>query len=417
MKGKKTKVIVVVLALLVIAAAAGIFAYYQTQYFLVLNGDKDVELNLCQTYEDPGATAKKGGKDVSSQIQIKSDLNLEKPGTYTITYTLGNLDAERHITVKSKMDPVLKLKGGASLNVKLGEAFKDPGFSAEDKKGTDLTKQVKVDMPDMKKAGKTEITYMVSDDSGKSTTVTRQVNLQPNTDYPAPGLPICMYHYVYDRNDPPDDLNHRFGNYIESHDLEEELNWLKAENFYFPTWQEVRDYVDGKLLLPDKSIVLCFDDGAKSFLKVGIPVLEKCQVPATCFMITSGDGAKKIKNYQSEYVTYQSHSDNMHRPGGNIGHGGIFTALPKEDALEDLKRSIQKCGSSDAFAYPYGDYTQECRNLLEEAGFLCAVTTEGGKAKPGMDALLLPRVRMFMGQSLQQFQKMVLPPARSSNSN
>lgn len=46
MKGKKTKVIVVVLALLVIAAAAGIFAYYQTQYFLVLNGDKDVELNL-----------------------------------------------------------------------------------------------------------------------------------------------------------------------------------------------------------------------------------------------------------------------------------------------------------------------------------------------------------------------------------
>ena len=144
MKGKKTKVIVVVLALLVIAAAAGIFAYYQTQYFLVLNGDKDVELNLCQTYEDPGATAKKGGKDVSSQIQIKSDLNLEKPGTYTITYTLGNLDAERHITVKSKMDPVLKLKGGASLNVKLGEAFKDPGFSAEDKKGTDLTKQVDV---------------------------------------------------------------------------------------------------------------------------------------------------------------------------------------------------------------------------------------------------------------------------------
>ena len=414
MKRKKTKIIVIGLALLVILAGAGIFAYYQTQYFLVLNGDKNVDLNHCQTSEDPGAAANKGGKDVSSQIQIKSDLNLEKPGDYTIIYTLGNLDIERYITVKNKMDPVLKLKGKDPLNVKLGEEFQEPGYTAEDQNGTNLKKRVKVDMPDLKKAGKTEITYTVSDDSGKSTTVTRQINVQPNTDYQTPGLPICMYHYVYDRNDPPDDLNHRFGNYIEAHDLEEELNWLKSEDYYFPTWQEVRDYVDGKLLLPDKSIVLCFDDGAKSFLKVGIPVLEKCQVPATCFMITSGDGAKKVKKYQSQYVTYQSHSDNMHRPGGNIGHGGIFTALPREEALEDLKASIEKCGNSDAFAYPYGDYTQECRNILEEAGFLCAVTTESGKARPGMDPLLLPRVRMSMGQSLQRFQNMVMPPGTSA---
>ena len=26
---------------------------------------------------------------------------------------------------------------------------------------------------------------------------------------------------------------------------------------------------------------------------------------------------------------------------------------------------------------------QQCRDIVEEAGFLCAVTTEGGKAKPG----------------------------------
>lgn len=410
---RRTKIVVICLALLVVLVAAGIFAYYQTQYFLVLNGDKEVELNLCQTYEDQGASAKKAGKDVSDQIETKSNLNLEKSGSYTIVYTLGNLDVERHITVKDKMNPILELEGEKTLEVKLGEDFKDPGYSAEDSKGNDLTKKVKVDMPDITKSGKTQITYTVADGNGKSTTVTRQIRVQPNTEYQTPGLPICMYHYVYDRNDPPDDLNHRFGNYIEAHDLEEELNWLKSEDYYFPTWQEVRDYTDGKLLLPEKSIVLCFDDGAKSFLKVGIPVLEKCQVPATCFMITSEDGEKKVKKYQSKYVSYQSHSDNMHRPGGNIGHGGIFTAMPKEDALEDLKKSIEICGNGDAFAYPYGDYNQQCRDILEEAGFLCAVTTEGGKAKPGMDPLLLPRVRMSMGQSLQRFQNMVAPPETS----
>lgn len=183
------------------------------------------------------------------------------------------------------------------------------------------------------------------------------------------------------------------------HDLEEELQWLVSEDYYFPTWKEVRDYVDGKLLLPEKSIVLCFDDGAKSFLEVGIPALEKYEVPATCFMITKGAGEEKVKNYPSKYVSYQSHSDNMHRAGGFIGHGGIFTAMPEEEALADLKTSIEKCGNSDAFAYPYGDYTQQCRDIVEEAGFLCAVTTEGGKAKPGMDPLLLPRVRMSRGRA------------------
>ena len=41
--------------------------------------------------------------------------------------------------------------------------------------------------------------------------------------------------------------------------------------------------------------------------------------------------------------------------------------------------------------------------------FLCAVTTEYGKAKPGDDPLLLPRVRMTNGQSLKAFIDKVKP--------
>ena len=99
----------------------------------------------------------------------------------------------------------------------------------------------------------------------------------------------------------------------------------------------------------------------------------------------------------------------MHRGGGNIGHGGIFTAISEEDGLADLKRSIEICGSSDAFAYPFGDYNESSRSMVEKAGFLCAVTTEYGKAEPGDDPMLLPRVRMSMGQSLAGFQDRVSP--------
>lgn len=218
------------------------------------------------------------------------------------------------------------------------------------------------------------------------------------------GLAICMYHYVYDKDNPPEKLN---ANYIEVDALEEELKYLVDNNYFFPTWEEVRQYIDGELLLPEKSIVLTFDDGAKNFLELGIPLFEKYQIPVTSFLITSSDGKDKVSKYKSDYVTFQSHSHNMHRSGGRIGHGGIFTALSYDEALSDLQESVKICKNGDAFAYPYGDYTSSCVEVVNDAGFLCAVTTEYGRVYPGDNPLLLPRMRMSHGQSLEAFISMV----------
>ncbi len=230
--------------------------------------------------------------------------------------------------------------------------------------------------------------------------VQRDENTATEEHHKTNGLAICMYHNVYDESDPPDDLN---TNYIEVHALEEELKYLKDNDYYYPTWEEVRAYIDGDLLLPEKSVVLTFDDGNKRFLTLGAPLLEKYEIPATSFMICNGDGQEKVDTYASDYLTFQSHSYNMHRDGGDIGQGGIFTALSVEEGVEDLEKSIEICGNSDAFAYPYGDYTDSCREAVEKAGFLCAVTTENRRAEPGDDPLLLPRVRMLEGQSLEGF--------------
>lgn len=407
-KDKLLKMWIIILLIAVIDMGLGTLMFHHSLNHITVRGDRNVEVNLCQIYEDPGVDAYRAGLDVSDKVRIRGDVDTGTPGTYTVRYSVAGMTAERTVVVSDKMDPVLNLSGG-SISMKLGGEFKDPGFEAYASDGTDLTDDVKVDMTGLNEAGEREIIYTVYDDSGKGTRVTREISVEPNTDYGAPGLPICMYHYVYDENDPPDDLQRRYGNYIEQSDLEEELMWLKEEGYYFPTWEEVRKYVDGRLLLPEKSIVLTFDDAAYTFLEYGIPVLEKCQVPATSFMITSSGGKSKIAAYSSEYVTYESHSHNMHRGGGSIGHGGIFPAMSREDALEDLRTSVEICGNGDAFAYPYGDYTEACCEIVEAAGFLCAVTTEYGKAKPGMDPYKLPRVRMMNDQSMDDFKEMVSP--------
>ena len=405
----KRKILILVLAVLAVGILGTAFFYYTNESYLRLNGDETVTLGLNGVYEEPGAEARSGGEDVSKDVEITGSVDASSPGEYTLEYRSGNFTAKRIVKVLDRMDPELMLEGDEHITMKLGEKFKEPGYTATDDSGNDITADVSVLDTSLNKAGEQKIEYEVKDSKGSTTRVTRTITVEPNTDYDTPGLPICMYHYVYDENDPPADLHQRFGNYISAQALEEELNWLNDEGYYYPTWKEVREYIDGKLILPDKSIVLCFDDGSESFLENGIPVLEKCRVPATCFMITSHNGEKKIAQYQSDYVTYESHTDNMHRPGGNIGHGGIFTAISREDGMADLKKSIDICGSGEAFAYPYGDYNDSSVSMVKDSGFLCAMTTQPGKAHPGDDPMLLPRVRMSLGQTLAQFQGMVRP--------
>ena len=219
------------------------------------------------------------------------------------------------------------------------------------------------------------------------------------------GLAICMYHYVYDAANPPEEeIN---VNWMEVNVLREELQYLVDEEYFFPTWEEVRAYLDGDLYLPEKSVVLCFDDGSRGTLKFLTELAEEYEIPITSFLITKNEGEDKVTKYANDFLSFQSHSNNMHRGGGNIGHGGIFPVMPYDEAKEDLQKSIDICGHGEAFAYPFGDYNDSCRQIVEDMGCQIAVTTENRRAFPGDDPLLLPRVRMIGTQSLQTFASVI----------
>ena len=323
-----------------------------------------------------------------------TEQNEKDPGSGNAVNDIDRTDEEQKSTA------VITLDGGTAVEIKLGEGYTDPGYSAQDADGTDLTDQVQVDTSALNRAGEQQVIYTVKDSLGRETQAVRNVTVLPNTEYETPGLPICMYHYVYDPASPPENLD---SNYISTDSLEEEMKYLHDNGYYFPTWQEVRDYVDGKLLLPEKSIVLTFDDGP-NYMYLGTPILEQYQTPATSFVITSyWNDREMLYGYASDYLTFESHSHKMHQGGGSIGHGGIYTAMSREEVLADLEKSFEICGNKDAFAYPFGDYTEEGCSTLEDAGLLCAVTTENAKCYPGDNPYLLPRVRMLGSQTLEAF--------------
>jgi len=85
---------------------------------------------------------------------------------------------------------------------------------------------------------------------------------------------------------------------------------LKMENKELP-----QNYIDGKQELPEKSVVITVDDGDPSFFELAVPIIQKYKIPTTSFVITYWYGNRA--NDKQEYVSYQSHSYDMHKAGSN----------------------------------------------------------------------------------------------------
>ncbi len=360
---------------------------------LKLNGESEVIVNIGQTYEDEGTNVDKA--------QVSGEVDTSKEGDYTVKYTYKEQEVERIVHVVNPDNLVVGLRGSEKTIVKQGDPYIESGAFGIDKNSGvlddfEISGQVDTETP-----GEYGIIYTFKSGYIKKEIV-RQVEVVAKDEFKANtgGIPVMMYHYVYTESDKPEKLN---SNYISDKKLEEQLKYLKNEGYYFPSFRELRAYADGKISLPQKSVILTFDDGQKGFLNYGVSLLNKYKVPATSFLIGIKDGESKIKTYASPYVAFESHSYNMHRAGGNIGHGGVISALSKEQIVEDLKQQIDMVGSDNAFAYPYGDVTEDAKEAVAEAEIQCAFTTAYGKVHVGDDYREFSRVRVHGTNSLDSY--------------
>ncbi len=214
------------------------------------------------------------------------------------------------------------------------------------------------------------------------------------------GIPILMYHYFYKSNR----INNN--NYMNIKNFDIQMKYLIDNNYYFPTWNELEAYIEGKIVLPSKSIIITIDDAHSSLFSLVYPVLLKYQIPITSFIITSYKNPNKY-NIDDRIINFQSHSHNMHRGGCNRGHGGIMQCIKYKVGYNDLIKSIDIIGRSDVFSYPFGDYNSYTIKLVKDAGFKMAVTTRYGKVKVGANKYALPRVRMQGYYNLNDFIKRI----------
>ncbi len=212
------------------------------------------------------------------------------------------------------------------------------------------------------------------------------------------GLPVLMYHFFYDKQAGETGTDN---NYMEIHDFEEQIKYLSENNYYIPTWDEVLGYISGTNGLPLKSVIITVDDGDESFFRLAVPILEKYNIKATSFLITSWYEGQ-LSKYNSDSVDFQSHSYNMHIPGSD--GKGAFLTMSYEDACTDLENCRSIIGENcKVFCYPFGHFNDTCKQILKDCNFTLAFTTQGGRVYPGDDPYELPRIRMSKGDSINSF--------------
>lgn len=379
-----------------------------------LIGDESITIKMNENYEEQGATAIRNEKDISSSIVIEGNVDTTKPGEYKVKYIAYNekntsfSQIERTIYVKDDVPPTITLKGKKEVTVVLNKEYEDSGCTAQDNYDGDISSKVVITGEvNTKKEGEYTITYTVEDSSKNQAQETRKVIVKKaavtaSTTASKSGLPVLMYHCFYSAKAGDKGPNN---NWMEVTDFEEQMKYLSENNFYFPTWQEVEDYIDGKKTLPDKSVVVTMDDGDPSVLKYAKPIIEKYKVRATSFVVTNWQNGLNVVQKKSNYLDVQSHSHDLHRAGAN-GKGRIVN-ISYNDIKKDVETSKNIIGNCTVFCYPFGHYNDTAKKALKDAGYRLAFTVQGGRVYKGADKFALPRVRMSKGVSLSSFKSMV----------
>ena len=189
--------------------------------------------------------------------------------------------------------------------------------------------------------------------------------------YPPQGMLILEYHKVNDRT--KDDYT------VSPTEFAAQMDALKEDGY---TAISVLDFLrakKGKQELPEKPVVVTFDDGYSDNYTEALPILEKRDMKATVFMVTNNIGLPgyltwdQLKDMEKRGIELGSHTAN-HLP---------LTAMTLDEARDEAKKSklqMEWKGLKTIFvlSYPNGKYDKFMPKILKEEEYLAAVTGDSG---------------------------------------
>ncbi len=210
-------------------------------------------------------------------------------------------------------------------------------------------------------------------------------------------VPVIMYHHIYDNYKALNDY------VISPKELENDFKYLKEKGYTAILPRELLKYTRGEFKLPEKPIIITFDDGFESVYHYAFPLAKKYGLKFVMAVFgKETEHFSKINdhNVSYSYVTWEeikelsesgiaeiaNHTYNLHkisgRKGAKIKKNETIEAYTKV-FTEDIKmlQNLLKQNSGiepETFVYPYGFSCDESEKLLSDMGFKITFTCNEG---------------------------------------
>lgn len=219
------------------------------------------------------------------------------------------------------------------------------------------------------------------------------------------GVPILYYHSVLPDAEvaTPNEVT------ISPEKLREELMLVKELGYTTLTMSEFTAYINDNKPIPEKSILITFDDGYTDNYAHAFPILKELNMKATIFMIASQVdsgyymSAAQLREMSDYGIDIESHTDN-HVYLDTLSYDQQLKEL--KDSKEKLEKILGKEVTS--IAYPYGNYNEDTKKAAIAAGYTFGFTTNKGLAKRINNKVELNRIYVSSNYSLELFKERLL---------
>ncbi len=208
---------------------------------------------------------------------------------------------------------------------------------------------------------------------------------------------ILQYHHISDDTPPSTSLSPRlFGQH---------MAYLEAQNFQVISLPAAIESLKKGQALPDKSVVITFDDSYDSVYREAFPILKKNRWPFTIFINT-----RPLQRKLAGFTTWEQLKEMAEHGATLANHSHTHTHFLRrlqneseaqwEDRIRDeiiqAENIIQQHTGQNhqLLAYPYGEYDEKVLNIVADLGFVAFAQESGPlpkKLNSKKDLLALPR--------------------------
>lgn len=217
-------------------------------------------------------------------------------------------------------------------------------------------------------------------------------------------VPILMYHYVSELPSNPD--HYRRDLTVLPENFEAQLQYLSGAGYHAITLTDLHLHLTQGYPMPEKPIVLTFDDGYRDAYETVFPLLLDYGFTGTFFVL-----ATPAHFESSDYLTWtqmkemsdagmeiQAHGRDHVDLRGRSNDYLVYQILGVQEAIQNHTGHLPRF-----FCYPSGQYDANVIAVLKSAGYWGAVTTEWGQMHTREERFEMPRVRIRGADTLESF--------------